>query len=75
MKDKISFNQNPAKRFSTDLIKKILESFFQEKTIYIKYHKSEFEKTGERTLDAYHLRYFEGNWYLIAYDHNRKKSG
>lgn len=73
VKEKISFRFNPVKKYDEKIFKKIENALFDEWTIEINYIKADQENGVKRTIDPYHLRNFNGDWYLIGYEHNRKK--
>lgn len=73
VKEKISFRFNPVKKYDEKIFKKIENALLDERTIEINYIKTDRENAVKRTVDPYHLRNFNGDWYLIGYEHNRKK--
>ena len=50
-----------------------LGALLKEKTIQVKYIKTENVNAVSRTIDPYHLRNYNGDWYLIGFEHERKK--
>lgn len=73
VKEKISFRFNPVKKYDEKIFKIIENALFDEKTIDINYIKTEKENSAKRTIDPYHIRNYNGDWYLLGYEHNRKK--
>ncbi len=73
VREKISFRFSPVKRSDEKSFKIIENALFKEMTIAIKYFKTETENAVSRTIDPYHLRNYNGDWYLIGFEHERKK--
>ena len=73
VKEKISFRFNPVKKYDEKIFKIIENALFNERTIEINYIKTDKENSAQRTIDPYHLRNYNGDWYLLGYEHNRKK--
>lgn len=73
VKEKISFKFSPVKKYDEKIFKIIENALFNESTIEINYIKTDPDNGVKRTIDPYHLRNFNGDWYLIGYEHNRKR--
>ena len=73
VKEKISFRFSPVKKYDEKIFKIIENALFNERTIEINYIKTDPDNGVKRTIDPYHLRNFNGDWYLIGYEHNRKR--
>ena len=73
VREKMSFRFSPVKRSDEKTFKIIENALFNEKTIEIKYFKTDTGNEVIRTIDPYHLRNYNGDWYLIGYEHERKK--
>lgn len=73
VKEKISFKFSPVKKYDEKIFKIIENALFNERTIEINYIKTDPDNGVKRTIDPYHLRNFNGDWYLIGYEHNRKR--
>ncbi|MGB4852677.1 MAG: WYL domain-containing protein [Ignavibacteria bacterium] len=73
VREKISFRFSPVKRSDEKTFKIIENALLKEKTIQVKYIKTEKENAVSRTIDPYHLRNYNGDWYLIGFEHERKK--
>ncbi|MBL8007942.1 MAG: transcriptional regulator [Ignavibacteria bacterium] len=73
VKEKISFRFSPVKKTDEKTFKIIEEALFKERTIELKYFKTDKDNKADRTIDPYHLRNYNGDWYLIGYEHERKK--
>jgi len=44
----------------------------RKNTVWLKYYGISRDEVNERNVDPYHLRYFQGAWYLVGYCHLRK---
>ena len=73
VREKISFRFSPVKRSDEKTFKIIENALLKEKTIQVKYIKTENVNAVSRTIDPYHLRNYNGDWYLIGFEHERKK--
>lgn len=73
VRGKISFRFSPVKRTYEKTFKIIENALYEQKTIKIKYIKTDKENAVSRTIDPYHLRNYNGDWYLIGFEHERKK--
>lgn len=73
VKEKVSFNFKPLRKLDEKLFKAIEEALFNERTIKIEYFMVDKNMSNKRTIDPYHLRNYEGDWYLIGYNHEKKK--
>lgn len=71
--EKISFNFKPARKLNEKIFKVIERALLEERTVRIIYFNPEENSESERTVDPYHLRNYEGDWYLIGYNHLRQK--
>lgn len=73
VKDKISFRFNKSGSIDENVFSKIEKALFEEREVEIEYQKPGSEISEKRIFDPYHLRNYEGNWYLIGFDHGKKK--
>ena len=73
VKEKVSFNFKPVRKLDEKLFKAIEDALFNERTIKIEYFMVDKNESNKRTIDPYHLRNYEGDWYLIGYNHEKKK--
>ncbi|MEZ4821797.1 MAG: WYL domain-containing protein [Ignavibacteria bacterium] len=69
VKEKVSFNFKPVRKLDEKLFKAIEDALFNERTIKIEYFMVDKNESNKRTIDPYHLRNYEGDWYLIGYNH------
>jgi len=70
----ISFDMEPLRGDEEKLLenyRKVLAAIENKKTLYINYYTAYRGQSGWRFIDPYHLRYFQGAWYIIAYCHWR----
>lgn len=44
-----------------------------KRTIWMRYYSASSDRVTEREVDPYHLRFYEGAWYLIGFCHLRKE--
>jgi predicted DNA-binding transcriptional regulator YafY len=51
---------------------RLQEALLERRTLRIRYHSYQRDQEGERAVDPYHLTYFNGGLYLVAYCHQRK---
>lgn len=73
VREKISFRFSPVKRSDEKTFKIIENALLKEKTIQVKYFKIDTGIEVNITINPYHLRNYNGDWYLIGYEHERKK--
>lgn len=73
VKNKISFRFNSTGRVEPEIFNRIENALFEERRIEVFYLKPGNKIPEKRFIDPYHLRNFEGNWYLVGFDHERKK--
>lgn len=55
------------------LIEAITKARLYGRTLEITYHSFSRDKVGTRKIDPYHLWYYQGGLYVIAYDHLRRE--
>ncbi len=70
----ISFGVEPLRGDEEKVLQsysQILKAIENRTTIHIKYYSAARDEQTERSIDPYHLRYFHGAWYIIAYCHWR----
>lgn len=73
VKEKISFKFKPERKIDDKIFSILEKALFEEITVSIDYFSIDKNITGQRKIDPYHLRNYEGNWYLIGYNHDLKK--
>ena len=73
VKNKISYRFNSAGKVKPEIFSRIEKALFEERRIEIYYLRPGNKLPEKKLLDPYHLRNFEGNWYLVGYDHTKKK--
>jgi len=71
--EKVSFKFKPVRKLDDKVFKAIEKALFEERTINIDYFMLDENRNNQRTIDPYHLKNFEGNWYLIGYNHSKNK--
>ena len=57
---------------AADLIPRLQSALVEHRTIRIRYHALQKNEETDRTVDPYHLTYFNGGLYLVGYCHLRK---
>jgi predicted DNA-binding transcriptional regulator YafY len=70
----ISFDMEPLRGDEKKLLedyRKVLAAIENKETLHINYYTASRGQSGWRSIDPYHLRYFHGAWYIIAYCHWR----
>ncbi|HET9488490.1 MAG TPA: transcriptional regulator [Methylomirabilota bacterium] len=55
-----------------DVLPKIQTALVERRTLRMRYHSRHSGEEGQRDVDPYHLTYFEGGLYLVAYCHMRR---
>ncbi len=55
-----------------DYIPKLHEALLNRRTVRVQYHSYSRGQDTERTIDPYHLTYFNGGLYLVGYCHLRE---
>ncbi|UNC93178.1 helix-turn-helix transcriptional regulator [Candidatus Contubernalis alkaliaceticus] len=55
-----------------EIYNQIAGALENSKTVWMKYYGISRDEVNERNVDPYHLRYFQGAWYLIGYCHLRE---
>lgn len=71
----ISFDLEPLRgdeRQVADMYRRLAAAVENKITVWVKYYSASRDDTSERYIDPYHLRYYQGAWYIIAYCHLRK---
>jgi len=53
------------------LCARICEAIQLRRTIQVDYYSASRKKENSRCIDPYHLRYYQGAWYLVGYCHTR----
>jgi len=72
----VSFNMAPLRGDENqvaDTFQKLATAVQDRTTIWLEYFSATRNQATERHVDPYHLRYFQGAWYLIGYCHWRRK--
>lgn len=72
----ISFAIEPLRGNEEKLLqnyRKVLKAIENRITLHTKYYSAARDQRTWRFLDPYHLRYFQGVWYIIAYCHWREE--
>lgn len=73
VEDLISFQIGPIKEIDKKIFDTLETAMYLQKTVSIDYYLLRLNCQYSREFDPYHLRNYMGNWYLIGYDHLRKK--
>lgn len=73
IEDLISFQIGPIKEIDKKIFDTLETAMYLQKTVSIDYYSLRLNCQYSREFDPYHLRNYMGNWYLIGYDHLRKK--
>jgi predicted DNA-binding transcriptional regulator YafY len=55
-----------------DVLPKIQTAMVERRTLRMRYHSLHSGEEGQREVDPYHLTYFNGGLYLVAYCHARR---
>jgi predicted DNA-binding transcriptional regulator YafY len=55
-----------------DVLPKIQAALVERRRLRMRYHSLSSGEEGERDVDPYHLTYFDGGLYMVAYCHTRK---
>jgi predicted DNA-binding transcriptional regulator YafY len=55
-----------------DVLPKIQAALVERRRLRMRYHSRSSGEEGERDVDPYHLTYFDGGLYMVAYCHTRK---
>lgn len=56
-----------------DIFRRLGEAVQNRTTVWLEYYSAYRNQISQRHVDPYHLRYYQGAWYLIGYCHLRKK--
>jgi len=73
--DIVSFDVKPLRGDEERVVQNYirLAAAIGDKTkVWLKYYSASSDKVNERYVDPYHLRYYQGAWYLIGYCNLRK---
>lgn len=73
VEDLISFQIGPIKEIDKKIFDTLETAMYLQKTVSIDYYSVRLNRQYSREFDPYHLRNYMGNWYLIGYDHLKKK--
>jgi predicted DNA-binding transcriptional regulator YafY len=57
---------------ATDFVPKLQTALMERHTVRLRYHSFHTDTASDRTVEPYHLTYFNGGLYLVAYCHLRK---
>jgi predicted DNA-binding transcriptional regulator YafY len=57
---------------ATDYVPRLQTALVERRQVRIRYHSYSTDRETERTVEPYHLTYFNGGLYLVAYCHLRK---
>lgn len=71
----VSFDVNPLRgdeKRVAEMYGCLATAIGEKNTIWIRYYGAVRDQINERYVDPYHLRYYQGAWYLIGYCHLRK---
>ncbi|MGH9764875.1 MAG: helix-turn-helix transcriptional regulator [Blastocatellia bacterium] len=68
-----SFEAAPANELDPDLLLRLGRAVLDHKTVSITYYTAARGAVSERKVDPIHLRNYVGEWYLVAFDHNRRQ--
>jgi len=71
----ISFDVEPIRgdeQQVAEIYSRLAAAVEKKNTIWIKYYGVTRDKISKRYVDPYHLRYYQGAWYLIGYCHLRQ---
>lgn len=72
----ISFNLEPLRgdeRRIAEIYHRLAGAIQHKATVWVRYYSAARNEFSQRHIDPYHLRYFHGAWYLIAFCHWRKE--
>jgi predicted DNA-binding transcriptional regulator YafY len=57
---------------AAELVPKIQSALLDRRTIRMRYYSMSRDEESDRSVDPYHLTYYDGGLYLVAYCHMRK---
>ena len=69
----LSFAPAPVLDVDEKLWNNLLVAIRNQKSAYITYHSRSSKELSERQIDPCHILNMQGDWYLYAYDHLRKR--
>ncbi len=72
--DKImSFDMSPVRNVASETMSVVNEALEKNRRVKVKYYTGSRASESERKLDIYHLKNYNGDWYIIAYCHTTSK--
>jgi predicted DNA-binding transcriptional regulator YafY len=71
--DALYFQTQPVVQHDIEVFKTLMEVISTEHQIQIVYHTYQRNKVSERVVDPYCMANVAGDWYLVAYCHQRKE--
>lgn len=72
----VSFNVEPIRGDEEKVLaiySALAGAIANKRIVWMRYYSASSDKVAEREVDPYHLRFYEGAWYLIGYCHLRKE--
>ncbi|HHX50811.1 MAG TPA: WYL domain-containing protein [Clostridia bacterium] len=76
LEQSVSFNVEPLRgdeTYLTGAYQSLKLAVQNRTTVWMRYFSLSRNETRERQVDPYHLRYYQGAWYLIAFCHLRQE--
>lgn len=67
-----SFRVTAVSEVDIDQFRQLAEAVMMRRQVQITYHTQYRDETNRRVVDPYHLRNVGGEWYLVAFCHQRK---
>jgi len=73
LEKRVSFFQEPRTYINPEIWEKVFDALRQSRALKMQYQVPGHASPSEREVDPYHVVSYQGEWYLIAYCHFRKK--
>ena len=70
---RFSFTGTPARRVDEKIWQTLATALLTLHSVRISYHSANTGQDSERTIDPYHMTNLQGEWYVLAWCHERKR--
>jgi predicted DNA-binding transcriptional regulator YafY len=70
---RFSFTSPPAKPVEAKVWSVLVESLLCQRSVQIQYRSGGVSQVTDRVIDPYHMANLQGEWYLFAFCHTKKK--
>jgi predicted DNA-binding transcriptional regulator YafY len=68
----LTFQPMPYVMVEPHMLQTLTRAAFEQRTVFMQYYSQHRDELTERKVDVLHLHNFAGDWYAIAFDHERQ---